>query len=312
MGDPHVPGTVSSPAVAVIECVPNVSEGRRAGVIDRLTRAIEAPDVRLLDVSSDPSHHRTVFTMVGEPPALKRAVLALFEAAIAAIDLRAHQGIHPRVGAVDVVPFVPLPGSSPASSMLECIAPSRVVAQEVASRFDIPTFLYEDAAFDQTRRRLEQIRRGGFEQLATRLATPAWRPDFGPPAPHPTAGASAIGARGMLIAWNLLLSTGDVAVAREVARAIRESGGGLPAVKAMGLLLAHRALAQISMNLTDYRVTPMHEVWQRVADEARARGASIVESEIVGLVPREALATARPFVPQLWSWHQGRILEERL
>jgi glutamate formiminotransferase len=196
--------------------------------------------------------------------------------------------------------------------MLECIALSRVVAQEVASRFDIPTFLYEDAAIDQTRRRLEQIRRGGFEQLATRLATPAWRPDFGPPAPHPTAGASAIGARGMLIAWNLLLSTGDVAVAREVARAIRESGGGLPAVKAMGLLLAHRALAQISMNLTDYRVTPMHEVWQRVADEARARGASIVESEIVGLVPREALATARPFVPQLWSWHQGRILEERL
>jgi glutamate formiminotransferase len=297
--------------VAVIECVPNVSEGRRAGVIDRLTRAIELPDVKLLDVSSDPSHHRTVFTMAGEPRALTRAVLALFEAAIPAIDLRAHQGIHPRVGAVDVVPFVPLPGSS----MLECIALAREVAQEVASRFDIPAFLYEDATpagADPARRRLEQIRRGGFEQLATRLATPAWRPDFGPATPHPTAGATVIGARGMLIAWNLLLSTSEVAVAREVARAIRESSGGLPSVKAMGLLLAHRALAQISMNLTDYRVTSMHDVWQRVVEEAKQRGTSIVESEIVGLVPREALAAARPFVPELWTWHQGRILEERL
>jgi glutamate formiminotransferase len=226
-----------------------------------------------------------VLTLAGEPEGLHRGLLALYEAALAEIDLTRHQGVHPRVGAVDVVPFVPL-GNTP---MAAAVAAAGRLAPEVARRFGLPVYLYEQAARRPERTALSEIRRGGFEGLAGKLADPAWAPDFGPSRVHPTAGATVIGARFFLIAFNAVLATADVAAARAIARRVRESGGGLPAVRAMGVLLASRGLAQVSMNLVDYRRTPVARALERVEEEAAALGTRVVETEIVGLVPAAAV-----------------------
>ena len=273
-----------------LECVPNVSEGRRPQVVARLAAAAASPaGVRLLDVSSDPDHNRSVLTLAGEPDGLHQGLLALYEAALADIDLTRHQGVHPRIGAVDVVPFVPL-GSTP---MAAAVAAAGRLAPEVARRFGLPVYLYERAARRPERTALSNIRgnnrRGGFEGLAEKLADPAWAPDFGPSRVHPTAGATVIGARFFLIAFNAVLATADVAAARAIARRVRESGGGLPAVRAMGVHLASRGLAQVSMNLVDYRWTPVARALERVEEEAAALGTRVVETEIVGLVPEAAV-----------------------
>jgi len=272
--------------VLPLECVPNVSEGRRPEVVARLAAAASSPPgVRLLDVSSDPDHNRSVLTLAGEPEGLHRGLLALYEAALAEIDLTRHQGVHPRVGAVDVVPFVPLGGTP----MAAAVAAAGRLAPEVARRFGLPVYLYEQAARRPERTALSEIRRGGFEGLAGKLADPAWAPDFGPSRVHPTAGATVIGARFFLIAFNAVLATADVSAARAIARRVRESGGGLPAVRAMGVLLASRGLAQVSMNLVDYRRTPVARALERVEEEAAALGTRVVETEIVGLVPAAAV-----------------------
>lgn len=269
-----------------LECVPNVSEGRRPEVVARLAAAASSPPgVRLLDVSSDPDHNRSVLTLAGEPEGLHLGLLALYEAALAEIDLTRHRGVHPRVGAVDVVPFVPL-GDTP---MAAAVAAAGRLAPEVARRFGLPVYLYERAARRPERTALAEIRRGGFEGLAEKLADPAWAPDFGPSRIHPTAGATVIGARFFLIAFNAVLATADVATARAIARRVRESGGGLPAVRAMGVHLASRGLAQVSMNLVDYRRTPVQTALRRVEEEAAALGTRVVETEIVGLVPAAAV-----------------------
>jgi glutamate formiminotransferase len=269
-----------------LECVPNVSEGRRPEIVARLAAAASSPPgVRLLDVSSDPDHNRSVLTLAGEPEGLHLGLLALYEAALAEIDLTRHQGVHPRVGAVDVVPFVPL-GDTP---MAAAVAAAGRLAPEVARRFGLPVYLYERAARRPERTALSEIRRGGFEGLAGKLADPAWAPDFGPSRAHPTAGATVIGARFFLIAFNAVLATADVAAARAIARRVRESGGGLPAVRAMGVHLASRGLAQVSMNLVDYRRAPVQRALERVEEEAAALGTRIVETEIVGLVPAAAV-----------------------
>jgi len=274
------------PAVLPLECVPNVSEGRRPEVVARLAAAASSPPgVRLLDVSSDPDHNRSVLTLAGEPEGLHQGLLALYEAALAEIDLNRHQGVHPRVGAVDVAPFVPL-GDTP---MAAAVAAAGRLAPEVARRFGLPVYLYERAARRPERTALSEIRRGGFEGLAGKLADPAWAPDFGPSRVHPTAGATVIGARFFLIAFNAVLATADVAAARAIARRVRESGGGLPAVRAMGVHLASRGLAQVSMNLVDYRRTPVARALERVEEEAAALGTRVVETEIVGLVPEAAV-----------------------
>jgi len=274
------------PAVLPLECVPNVSEGRRPEVVARLAAAASSPPgVRLLDVSSDPDHNRSVLTLAGEPEGLHLGLLALYEAALAEIDLTRHQGVHPRVGAVDVAPFVPLGGTPMAAAV---VAAGRL-APEVARRFGLPVYLYERAARRPERTALSEIRRGGFEGLAGKLADPAWAPDFGPSRVHPTAGATVIGARFFLIAFNAVLATADVAAARAIARRVRESGGGLPAVRAMGVHLASRGLAQVSMNLVDYRRTPVARALERVEEEAAALGTRVVETEIVGLVPEAAV-----------------------
>jgi glutamate formiminotransferase len=293
----------------LIESIPNVSEGRRPEIIAAMAAAIRAvPGVRLLDSSSDPSHNRSVFTLVGDADGVERAVLALFERAVADIDLRVHSGEHPRLGAVDVVPFVPIDGVT----MDGCVALAKKVAAEVAARFAIPVYLYEEASSNPARKNLEDIRRGEFEGLARKMTAPEWLPDFGPSAPHASAGAAVIGARMPLIAYNINLATDRLDVAKKIAAAIRHSSGGYRFVKAMGIKLEERGIVQVSMNLTNFEKTPIFRVFETVRREAARYGVAILESEIVGLVPSAALTSAAEFYLQLEGFKSGQVLETKL
>lgn len=293
----------------VIECVPNVSEGRRPEIVARMADAIRAvTSVRLLDHSSDASHNRSVFTLAGDATGVERAVLALFERAVEDIDLRTQRGEHPRLGAVDVVPFVPIEGVT----MAECVALAKKVGAEVAARFQIPVYLYEEASVDAARRNLEDIRRGEFEGLAAKMATAGWAPDFGPATPHPSAGAAVIGARMPLIAYNINLATDRLDVAKKIAAAIRHSSGGYRFVKAMGIRLEARGLVQVSMNLTNYEKTPIFRVLETVKREAERYGVAVLESEIVGLVPSAALMSAAEFYLQIKGFSAEQVLENKL
>jgi glutamate formiminotransferase len=293
----------------IIESIPNISEGRRPQVVEQIVGAVSAtPGIRVLDRSSDSSHNRSVITLAGGPAAIKAAILALYEAAVPAIDLRTHSGAHPRVGAVDVVPFVPIEDVT----MSECVTLAREVAAEVAARFDIPVFLYEEASDNPARRNLEDIRRGEFEGLAAKMSSAGWTPDFGPAAPHPSAGASVIGARMPLIAYNINLDTDRLEVARKIAAAIRHSSGGLRYVKAMGVKLADRNVVQVSINLTNHQKTPVHRVFDMVAREAARYGVAVLESEVIGLIPSAALVGAAEHYLQLARFSAAQILENRL
>ncbi len=294
----------------LIEAVPNVSEGRRREVVERLVRAAAgAAGSRLLDWSSDPSHNRTVLTLAGDREGLLAALLALYEVASAAIDLRTHRGEHPRVGAVDVVPFVALDGVSTG----ECVALARTLGRTVADRFGIPVFLYEDAATRPERRALEEIRRGQLDGLTERMAREpdTWGPDFGPPAPHVTAGVSVIGARPILVAFNVNLDTDDVRIARRIARTVRARNGGLPHVKAIGVHLAERRAAQVSMNLTNYTKTPLHRAFEAVEREARRLGVRVAGSEVVGLVPADALIESAVNYLRIDRFRAAQLLDAR-
>jgi glutamate formiminotransferase / 5-formyltetrahydrofolate cyclo-ligase len=295
--------------MAIIECVPNVSEGRRPEVVEALLQAVRSVNgVRVLDASSDPAHHRSVFTMAGDAEPLKAAVLALVGAAVEHIDLRTHSGEHPRFGAVDVVPFVPIDGVT----MAQCVTLAKDTAAEVAARFQIPVFLYEEAASSPSRRNLEDIRRGEFEGLSAKMSAPEWAPDFGPPQPHPAAGAIAIGARMPLIAFNINLATDRLDVAKKIASAIRHSSGGFRFVKAMGIALDDRGIVQVSINLTNYEKTPMHRVFDAVRREAARYGVAVLESEIIGLTPQSALVSAAEHYLQLARFSSDQVLEKRL
>jgi glutamate formiminotransferase len=295
--------------MAVIECVPNVSEGRRPEVIAALADALRAvPGLRVLGVQSDASHNRSVFTLAGDGPALAAGVPKLFEAALAAIDLRAHSGEHPRMGAVDVVPFIPIEGVT----MAECVMLAKTVAADVAARFSVPMFLYEEASTNSARKNLEDIRRGEFEGLAAKLAQPGWAPDYGPASPHPSAGATAIGARMPLIAYNINLATNRLDVAKKIAAAIRMSSGGLRYVKAMGIPLEDRGIVQVSINLTNYEKTPMFRVFDLVRREAARYGVQVLESEIVGFVPSAALTQTAEYFLQLEGFSADQVLETKL
>jgi len=293
----------------VIECIPNVSEGRRSDVVAEMADAIRVvPGVRLLDLSSDASHNRSVFTFAGDAAGVEQAVMALIERAVAAIDLRTHRGEHPRMGAVDVVPFVPIEGVT----MAECIALAKKVGAAVADRFKIPVYLYEEASTNPARKNLEDIRRGEFEGLAAKMATDGWAPDFGPRAPHPSAGAVVIGARLALIAYNINLATDRLDVAKKIAAAIRHSSGGYRYVKAAGFKLEDRGIVQVSMNLTNYEKTPIFRVFETVKREAERYGVSILESEIVGLVPSAAINAAAEFYLQIEGFKPDQVLENKL
>ena len=293
----------------IIECVPNISEGRRANVIEALaTRVRSIPGVHLLDYSSDVSHNRSVFTFVADRAPMKAAVLALFEGAIEVIDLRSHSGEHPRLGAVDVVPFIPIEGVT----MAECVALARETAAEIAEKFDLPVFLYEEAAERPNRTNLADIRRGEFEGLAAKFTSPDWTPDFGPTRPHPTGGASIIGARMPLIAFNVNLATDRLDIAKRIAATVRYSSGGLPYVKALGIALHDRGIVQVSMNLTNYEKTPLYAAFNAVAAEAARLGVAVLESEIVGLVPAAALRHTAEHFLKLEKFSPGQVLETRL
>ena len=269
----------------LVECVPNVSEGRRRDVIDTLAAAVTAsPGVALLDRTSDPDHNRSVLTFAGEPEAVTTAIEAVVAAAIEHIDLRSHTGQHPRMGAVDVVPFVPLGDTT----MAECVALACAFGARIAERFELPVYLYAEAATRPERRLLSDIRRPQFEGLAEAMAAPGGEPDFGPRRPHPSAGATVVGARPFLIAWNIELASADVALAKRIAKAIRERDGGLPRVQALGLFLEESGHAQVSMNLLDFRITPLWRVWDAVAELAAGAGVELLDSELIGLAPLAA------------------------
>lgn len=294
--------------MAIIECIPNISEGRRREVLDACAAAIQGAGARLLDVKPDATHHRTVFSYAGSAAEVKAATLALFDQALATIDLREHSGEHPRLGAVDVVPFVPIEGAT----MADCVALATEVAAEVAARHGLPIYLYEEAASSPARRNLEDIRRGEFEGLAAKIATPGWAPDFGPATAHVSAGASVVGARMPLIAYNINLATDRLDVAKKIANAVRHSSGGFRYVKAMGLALEDRGIVQVSMNLTNYEKTPMYRVFDLVKREAERYGVQVLESEIVGLVPSAALTQAAEYFLRLEGFSSAQILEKKL
>ena len=295
--------------MAVIECIPNISEGRNPDVIERCAAAIRGvAGVRLLDSSSDAAHNRSVLTFAGDREPVKQAVLALFDAAVPAIDLRQHTGEHPRMGAVDVVPFVPIDGIT----MPDCVALAKDVAEEVARRHAVPVYLYEEASANPARKNLEDIRRGEFEGLAAKMEQEGWAPDFGPAAPHASAGASVIGARMPLIAYNINLNTNRLDVAKKIASAVRHSSGGLRFVKAMGVDLADRGIVQVSMNLTNYQKTPIFRVFEMVSREAARYGVTVLESEIVGLVPSAALTSAAEYYLQVADFRADQVLENKL
>ncbi|CAN5438978.1 glutamate formimidoyltransferase [soil metagenome] len=270
----------------LVEVVPNISEGRRNDVIEVLTAVVDgARDAWLLDHTSDADHNRSVITLAGTPDGAVAAMEALIGMAIERIDMRTHQGQHPRIGAVDVVPFVPLGGSS----LRECVALAHRLGRSISERHGLPVYLYGAATSDAQGRPLAAIRRPGFEGLVEALARPDGAPDFGPVRPHPTAGAVAIGARGPLIAYNIQLATTDIAVARRIAARVREQGGGLARVQALGLYLPGEGRAQVSMNILDHVRTPLWRVWEEVARLAAAEGVPIADSELVGLAPAAAL-----------------------
>lgn len=294
----------------IVECVPNFSEGRNQTTVRALVNAVESvPEVWLLDHTMDRDHHRSVLSFAGEPDAVAEAAFRAIRVATDLIDLRKHKGVHPRVGATDVVPFVPVHGAT----MQDCIQLAKRLGQRVGTELEIPVFLYEHAAMHRDHAPLESVRQGGLQGLAFRLASdPDWTPDFGPPHLHKTAGAMVIGARPPLIAFNVNLRTTDLALARSIAKDIRQSNGGLPHLKAIGVELASRQLVQVAMNLTDYVITPIHVAFEAVRTRAAEQGVAIAGSEVIGLVPQAALIQAAAHGLALEQFDSTQVLETRL
>lgn len=278
--------------MSLFEIVPNLSEGRDASVVDACVEAVHACGARVLHRTSDAAHNRSVLTIAGDAQTVKSAALALAKTAHERIDLRSHAGVHPRIGALDVLPFVPLEGAS----MDEAVELARECAQAIWGELGIPTFLYGEAARDDRRRLLATVRAGQFEGLDARFADEAWRPDFGDVAKHPTAGAVAVGARPLLIAFNVELDSADLNVARRIARAIRERDGGFGTLRALGLRLRPDCV-QVSLNITDYRATPLYRVVETIRLLAAGEGVCVAGAELIGCLPQEAVfACARDYL----------------
>ena len=294
----------------LIECVPNFSEGRRQDVIRAIADAIKStPAVTLLDLESNPDHNRSVISFVGEPGPVKQAALAAAAKAIELIDLNKHKGEHPRMGAVDVVPFVPLSGAT----MEDCVSLARDFGRELGAGYRVPVFLYEEAATVPERRNLADVRAGEFEGLKDRIGKdPSKKPDFGPEMIHPTAGATAVGAREVLIAYNVDLGTSDLGIAKRIAHELRSKDGGLAYVKALGFELKQRRIVQVSMNMTDYQKSQLFKAYELVKLFAERYGVPVVGSEIVGLTPMDALVDSAEFYLRLENFNRDQILERRL
>ena len=293
----------------IMECVPNFSEGRDLGKIEKIIEPFRARQgVKLLDYSNDEDHNRLVVTVVGEPEALKAALLEAVGQAVALIDLNRHSGQHPRMGAVDVIPFIPIKGCT----MDEAIALSKEVGEQIATLYQVPVFLYEKSATAPHRENLAAVRKGEFEGMAEKIKLAEWQPDFGPAERHPTAGTVAVGARMPLVAYNVNLGTADLNIASDIARKIRFIGGGLRYCKAMGVELKERCIVQVSINMTDYTRTALYRAFELVKIEARRYGVAVVGSEIIGLVPMEALIDTASFYLGLENFSMNQVLEARI
>jgi glutamate formiminotransferase len=295
---------------AVIECVPNFSEGRRKEVVDSIVHSLRSvPGTKVLDVEMDPDHNRSVVTFTGSKDSVQESAFRGARAAMELIDLNKHTGEHPRMGALDVLPFVPISGAT----MEDCVEIANKVGVRIAKHLKIPVYMYEAAARRPERKNLEVVRRGQFEGLREAILTDDSRyPDYGPRAVHPTAGAIAVGARMPLIAFNVNLRSEDVEVAKAIAKKIRASSGGMPHVKALGFHLKDKGMVQVSMNLTDYTVTPISKVFGEVMKEADAKGVEVAESEIIGLIPLDAVCDLAGRFLKVPSFASSQVLERRI
>lgn len=293
----------------IVECVPNFSEGRDLEKIEQIVNCFKAKEgVKLLDYSPDKDHNRCVVTVVGEPEALKKAVVEFVGKALELIDMTKHEGQHPRMGAVDVVPFIPIRNVT----IEEADLLAKEVAKEASEKYGQPFFLYEKSATAPHRENLAAIRKGQFEGMAEKMKDEMWKPDFGPSTIHPTGGATVIGARMPLVAFNINLGTSDLAVADKIAKQIRHIGGGFRYVKAMGVMLEDRNVAQVSMNLTDYTKSAVYRVFETVKMEAMRYGVNVIGSEVVGLVPMQALVDCAEYYLRIENFSMDQVLETRL
>jgi glutamate formiminotransferase len=293
----------------ILECVPNFSEGRDLKKIEKIVEPFRGQEsVKLLDYQNDEDHNRSVVTVVGEPDALKDAVIEAMGEAIKVIDMNSHQGQHPRMGAIDVVPFIPVKNVS----VEEAVDISRSAAKEAAAKYELPIFLYEHSASRPQRQNLATIRKGQFEAMAEKLTQPEWKPDFGPQQIHPTAGVTAMGARMPLVAYNVNLDTNQLEIADSIARKVRHISGGLRYCKGIGIELKDRGIVQVSMNMTDYTKTALYRVFELVRIEARRYGVNVVGSEVIGLVPMEALIDTASYYLGLEDFSMEQVLEYRI
>jgi len=293
----------------LIECVPNFSEGRNKEVIDAIVNEARKYNVKILNIHSDESHNRTDVTILGEPEEVKKAVLDMAIKAVELIDMNKHKGEHPRMGAMDVVPFIPIMNST----MEECIKIANEFAEEFSRIKKVPCFLYEEAAKKESRRNLADVRKGEFEGLKEEIGkNPEKIPDYGPNSIHPTAGATAVGAREILIAFNVNLATNDVEIAKKIAKAVRHSSGGYRYVKAMGFEIKEKNIVQVSMNMTNYKQTPLFRVFETIKREAERYGVNVLSSEIVGMIPLDALVDIASFYLQLEDFKPEQVIEKRL
>ncbi len=293
----------------ILECVPNFSEGRDLKKIEKIVEPFRGKDgVKLLDYQNDEDHNRSVVTAVGEPEALKAAVIESMGIAIKHIDMRSHQGQHPRMGAIDVVPFIPVKNVS----VEEAVKISQATAREAAAKYELPIFLYEQSASRPERQNLATIRKGQFEAMAEKLAQPEWKPDFGPAQIHPTAGVTAMGARMPLVAYNVNLDTNQLEIADLIAKKVRHISGGLRYCKGIGIELKDRGIVQVSMNMTDYTKTALYRVFELIRIEARRYGVNVVGSEVIGLVPMEALIDTAAYYLGLENFSMEQVLEYRI
>lgn len=293
----------------IVESVPNFSEGRDMEKIQKIISPFkEKEGVKLLGYQNDEDHNRLVVTVVGEPQPLKEAIIEAVGTAIAIIDMRTHKGQHPRMGAVDVIPFIPIKNVS----MEEAVGLSKEVAQTLWEKYKLPSFLYEESATDPARKDLANIRKGQFEGMTEKLKLPEWKPDYGERAIHPTAGIVAIGARMPLIAFNVNLDTDNIEIANAIAKAVRHSSGGLRYCKAIGIELKERRITQVSMNMTDFTKTPLYRAFELIRAEAKRYGVHIVGSEIVGFVPMEAIVDVASYYMGLENFSPQQVLEVRM
>jgi glutamate formiminotransferase len=293
----------------LIQCIPNFSEGRNLEKIETIVNSFRGKQgVKLLDYQSDSDHNRTVVTVVGEPDPLKMALMDALGSAIDGIDMRTHKGQHPRMGAMDVIPFIPVKKIS----MKEAVDISRKVAEEISEKYNLPVFLYEESAGRPERRNLSDIRKGQFEAMADKIKQPEWRPDFGPAKIHPTAGVTAVGARMPLVAFNVNLHTDRLAIANDIAKKVRHSSGGLRYCKAMGVALKEKNMVQVSMNMTDYTKTALYRSFELIKTEAARYGVTVAGSEIVGLVPMEALIDTAVYYLGMENFSMEQVLETRI